>query len=58
MDFYKLKKNMFIVEDAATSLGSKLGSNFVGSLANVSCFSFHPRKIITTVANKTNYRLF
>ena len=39
---------MFIVEDAATSLGSKLGSNFVGSLANVSCFSFHPRKIITT----------
>jgi perosamine synthetase len=47
-NFYKLKKNMIIVEDAATSLGSKLGSNFVGSLANVSCFSFHPRKIITT----------
>jgi dTDP-4-amino-4,6-dideoxygalactose transaminase len=47
-EFYKLKKKMFIVEDAATSLGSKLGSDFVGSLANVSCFSFHPRKIITT----------
>lgn len=47
-EFYRLKKKMFIVEDAATNLGSKLGSNFVGSLANASCFSFHPRKIITT----------
>ena len=47
-EFYNLKKKMFIVEDAATSLGTKLGTNFVGSLAHVSCFSFHPRKIITT----------
>ena len=47
-EFYHLKKKMFIVEDAATSLGTKLGTNFVGALANVSCFSFHPRKIITT----------
>jgi dTDP-4-amino-4,6-dideoxygalactose transaminase len=47
-EFYKLKKKMIIVEDAATSLGAKLGSDFVGSLADVSCFSFHPRKIITT----------
>lgn len=47
-EFYNLKKKMFIVEDAATSLGTKLGTNFVGSLADVSCFSFHPRKIITT----------
>jgi dTDP-4-amino-4,6-dideoxygalactose transaminase len=47
-EFYKLKKKMFMVEDAATSLGTKLGTDFIGSLANVSCFSFHPRKIITT----------
>jgi dTDP-4-amino-4,6-dideoxygalactose transaminase len=47
-EFYNLKKKMFIVEDAATSLGTKLGTSFVGSMANVSCFSFHPRKIITT----------
>jgi|SaaInlStandDraft_2_1057019.scaffolds.fasta_scaffold01683_12 perosamine synthetase len=47
-ELYSLKKKMFIVEDAATSLGTKLGTKFVGSLANVSCFSFHPRKIITT----------
>jgi len=47
-EFYSLKKKMFIVEDAATSLGTKLDTSFVGTLADVSCFSFHPRKIITT----------
>ncbi|KER05284.1 UDP-4-amino-4 6-dideoxy-L-N-acetyl-beta-L-altrosamine transaminase protein, partial [Marine Group I thaumarchaeote SCGC AAA799-E16] len=48
-DFYTLKKNNFtIVEDAATNLGSKLGKDYVGNLADITCFSFHPRKIITT----------
>lgn len=48
-NFYKLKKNKLkIIEDAATNLGTKIGNKFVGSLADVTCFSFHPRKIITT----------
>jgi dTDP-4-amino-4,6-dideoxygalactose transaminase len=48
-DFYKLKKSgLKIIEDAATNLGTKIGNKFVGSLADVTCFSFHPRKIITT----------
>jgi len=47
--FYRLKKKGFkIVEDAATNLGTKIGTKYVGSLADVTCFSFHPRKIITT----------
>ena len=47
--FYQLKKyGLMIIEDAATTLGSKIGHEFVGSLADASCFSFHPRKIITT----------
>jgi perosamine synthetase len=47
--FYKFRKNGFpIIEDAATNLGSKIDSKYVGTLADVSCFSFHPRKIITT----------
>ena len=47
--FYGLKKlGLKIIEDAATNLGTKIGKKFVGSLADVSCFSFHPRKIITT----------
>jgi len=49
LDFYKLKKkNIMIIEDAATNLGTKIGSKYVGVLADATCFSFHPRKIITT----------
>jgi len=49
IDFYNLKKQgMKIIEDAATNLGTKVNNKFVGSLADVTCFSFHPRKIITT----------
>lgn len=48
-DFYNLQKQgMKIIEDAATNLGTKIGQRYVGSLADVTCFSFHPRKIITT----------
>lgn len=48
-NFYKLKKSgLKIIEDAATNLGTKIGKKFVGSIADVTCFSFHPRKIITT----------
>jgi len=42
------KLNLKILEDAACSLGAKIGSDFVGKLADYSCFSFHPRKVITT----------
>ncbi len=49
LDFYNLKKkNLKIIEDGATNLGTKIGSKYVGALADVTCFSFHPRKIITT----------
>lgn len=48
-DFYRLRrKGIRIIEDAATNLGTKLGQDYVGSLADITCFSFHPRKIITT----------
>lgn len=40
--------NLKILEDAACSLGAKLGSDYVGKIADYSCFSFHPRKVITT----------
>ena len=47
--FYDIKKNgIKIIEDAATNLGTKIGNDYVGSLADITCFSFHPRKIITT----------
>ncbi|HLZ70661.1 MAG TPA: DegT/DnrJ/EryC1/StrS family aminotransferase [Dehalococcoidia bacterium] len=37
-----------IVEDAAPALGATVGEARVGSLASFTCFSFHPRKSITT----------
>jgi dTDP-4-amino-4,6-dideoxygalactose transaminase len=37
-----------VVEDAAPSLGATVGEGYVGSLSDFTCFSFHPRKSITT----------
>ncbi|MGB6464003.1 MAG: DegT/DnrJ/EryC1/StrS aminotransferase family protein [Nitrosotalea sp.] len=48
-DFYKIQNQRIkVLEDAATNLGTKIGNRYVGSLADITCFSFHPRKIITT----------
>lgn len=47
--FYSLKRQgLKIIEDAATNLGTKIGNKSIGELADITCFSFHPRKIITT----------
>lgn len=47
--YQKAKKlGLKCLEDAACSLGAKIGSEFVGKFADYSCFSFHPRKVITT----------
>ena len=37
-----------VVEDAAPALGATVGAARVGNLADLTCFSFHPRKSITT----------
>jgi dTDP-4-amino-4,6-dideoxygalactose transaminase len=37
-----------IVEDAAPSLGATIGEARVGAVSDFTCFSFHPRKSITT----------
>jgi dTDP-4-amino-4,6-dideoxygalactose transaminase len=42
------KHDLFIVEDAACSAGARFGGERTGSMADLSCFSFHPRKVITT----------
>ncbi len=42
------KYKLWVVEDAACGFGAKFSSKHVGSFGNTGCFSFHPRKIITT----------
>ena len=47
---YKKSKDLGLkcLEDSACSLGAKIGNDYVGNIAEFSCFSFHPRKVITT----------
>ncbi|MBI9087689.1 MAG: DegT/DnrJ/EryC1/StrS aminotransferase family protein [Desulfobacterium sp.] len=44
----KAKYNLHIIEDAACSLGAELNSAKIGNQADISVFSLHPRKFITT----------
>ena len=41
------KWNLLIIEDATESLGSKYNGHMVGSLGDISCFSFNGNKLIT-----------
>lgn len=40
--------DLWVVEDAACGFGSRYHGVHVGNLGNPGCFSFHPRKAITT----------
>ncbi len=42
------RHNLSVVEDAACGFGSKYFGKHVGTIGDTGCFSFHPRKAITT----------
>lgn len=42
------KHNLWVVEDAACALGTTINGEPVGKASDAACFSFHPRKSITT----------
>src|SRR5262249_52435862 len=42
------KHGLAVVEDAACAIGATYYSKPCGSLGTTGCFSFHPRKVITT----------
>jgi dTDP-4-amino-4,6-dideoxygalactose transaminase len=42
------KYNLIVIEDAACAIGSEYKGKRIGSHGNTACFSFHPRKVITT----------
>lgn len=42
------ENNLKLIEDAACAVGSKYKQKRIGSHSDLVCFSFHPRKVITT----------
>jgi perosamine synthetase len=42
------EKGLALIEDAACAIGSEYQGNKIGSHSDLVCFSFHPRKVITT----------
>ena len=42
------KYNLFLIEDAAQSIGASLNNKKVGSFGDLACFSFHPLKNLHT----------
>lgn len=42
------RHGLWVVEDAACGFGSRYHGQHVGTLSDAGCFSFHPRKAITT----------
>lgn len=48
LDSLRNEFNLLILEDAACSVGSECRGVKTGTMADITSFSFHPRKIITT----------
>jgi dTDP-4-amino-4,6-dideoxygalactose transaminase len=41
------KHGITLIEDAACAIGSSIGGTMVGTIADLTCFSLHPRKLLT-----------
>lgn len=50
MDIKKIcrEHDIPLIEDAACGLGSSIDDTKVGNISDLTCFSFHPRKLLTT----------
>lgn len=42
------RHKLLVIEDAACAIGSKYKGRSIGGHGNIACFSFHPRKVLTT----------
>jgi perosamine synthetase len=42
------ERDVVLLADAACSIGATMGNRRAGALGDAACFSFHPRKIVTT----------
>jgi len=41
-------RDIAVIEDAACAIGTTYKGKYVGGLGDIGCFSFHPRKVVTT----------
>jgi perosamine synthetase len=46
-DFAK-SKGIFVVEDAAPAIGTKIGNSFAGAIGDIGCYSFQGAKMLVT----------
>jgi perosamine synthetase len=42
------RHKLFVIEDAACAVGTTYNGRSIGAIGDLGCFSFHPRKVITT----------
>ena len=42
------KHKLLLIEDAACAIGTKYHDKYLGAWGDIGCFSFHPRKVVTT----------
>ena len=42
------ENDLYVIEDAACALGAEYKGKKCGNIGDIGCFSFHPRKVITT----------
>ena len=42
------ENNLILIEDAAHAIGTKYKGQPIGSIADMTCFSFHPVKTVTS----------
>ncbi|MGQ0721427.1 MAG: DegT/DnrJ/EryC1/StrS family aminotransferase [Candidatus Eiseniibacteriota bacterium] len=41
------ERGLFLIEDAACAVGTRIGERMAGTFGDVACFSFHARKVVT-----------
>lgn len=45
---YCKENNIFLIEDAACAFGSKVNKKNIGTYSDITCISFHPRKLLNS----------